>query len=989
MKFYLLLLSLSFILSLKAQDPEKSTIIGSPTEYEWGGNIVADNAGNTYLGGNMGDKALIVKQDPIHQTIWSKTITFNPAPSVSVRIGFMDLLGDTLFGGGDIEVSNGGGPLGTFYFKMNAQTGSIYWCKYGFSSGCYLSSMRYANGKYFLVGGSLITGMICGNVEAVSSQTGDIIWQTPLLQLTYPIAGTNNRTSFTSATEMRNGKMFITGTQQNNSSITYPDMPLIVGIDESGNVFLERRIPLPFIPGGLFTSFQGSRIEYDMNDDILLTSFNNGPMSTQNDPNLVLTKLDLLGNVLFSKEYEIDGDGGMQVHGLNETSDSYVLCGPIHSNFTGLYALKLDKNGVVQKCIGIQKPNIYYGGAASNNAYGNSDFKNNTHYFATFEMLVPGGDSNLSEIILDEDLNTIEDCSELSELPVIVTNLATQTEPLQLTNNPVGINYFDGIVLEDLNLYLPCDSISLDLVQTSNCQSSFIANVSGFQSPTFYWSDGSVSSSNTFSTPSLDTLIVRVLDIRCCELTDTIVPVLQASNMAMSLGNDTTICIQRGTAFTLTPTVTNPLGTVSYLWNNNSTASSLSVTNSGIYWLEVSDDCRTIRDSIEITLHLFPEITGISDTSVCEDLFPLYLNAGVTPGASVVWDNGLTTTDRMIGSAGIYTLQATNLCGTTDTSIVVTQINLPDVSLITAIDSCLHTGESILLIPLFTDVTSVLWSTGTTGNQLSVSQSGTYTVYGSNICGIDSASCTVIIREFPELHLPSLLDTCFEIGVGFTYTAQGNSGSYSWNSGSQTATELITQEGLYICTLTNQCGTTSDSMTVTKMADIDLYFPNDSIRVCAQQISVNLLQIETNYTYELFYPWTHQLVGPNLTKSGWYDIRAFNSCDELWDSIYVDLGNDQAIFIPNSFTPNGDGINDNLEFAEMNVTVSSFRIFNRWGEEIFQLTENTNQQENSKKSWDGHYDGKPCPEGIYSVQLIYTNCFGMPAQFNGHVNLIR
>ncbi len=846
MKFFLLLLSLSFTLSLKAQHPEKSTIIGSPTEYEWGANIVADNNGNTYLGGNMGDKVLIVKQDPLQQTIWSKTITFDPAPSLSIRIGFLDLLGDTLFGGGDVEDANGAGSLGTFYFKMNAQTGTTYWSKYDLSSAGYISSMRYANGKYFLVGGSLMTGMIYGNVQAVSSQTGDIIWQTPLLQLTYPIAGTNNETLFTSATEMRNGKMFITGTQRNDPSITYPDMPLLVGIDESGNVFLERRIPLPFIPGGLFTSFQGSRIEYDMNDNILLTSFNNGPMSVQNDPNLVLTKLDLLGNVLFSKEYEIDGDGGMQVHGLNETSDSYVLCGTIHSNFTGLYALKLSKNGVVQKCIGIQKPNIYYGGAASNNAYGNSDFKNNKHYFATFEMLVPGGDSNLSEIILDEDLNTIEDCSELSQLPVIVTNLTPQLEPLQLTPTSVGIDYHDNIILEDLDLYIPCDSLSLDLVQISNCQSSFIANVSGFHSPTFYWSDGSISSSNTFSTPSLDTLIVRVLDIRCCELTDTIIPVLQASNMVMSLGNDTTICIQQGASFTLTPTVTNPLGAVSYLWNNNSTAPSLSVTNSGLYWLEVSDDCRTIRDSIQITLHLFPEITGISDTAICEGLFPLYVNAGLTPGASVVWDNGLTTTDRIITAPGTYTLQATN-----------------------------------------------------------------------------------------------------------------------------------------------QCGTTSDSMTVTKMADIDLYFPNDSIQVCAFQISVNLLQIETNYAYELFESWTHQLVGANLTKSGWYDIRAFNYCDERWDSIYVDLGNDQAIFIPNSFTPNGDGINDNLEFAETNVTVSSLRIFNRWGEEIFQLTQNNGQPESINKSWNGHYDGKPCPEGIYSVQIVYTNCFGTPTQFNGHVNLLR
>lgn len=986
MKTTLLFLSILLAGSIQAQEPEKSWMIGGPVSKEWSTCIVADDAGNTYSSGRIDEKGLIIKQDPLHQTIWCKTITFPPAASNVTAISFIDLLGDTIFGCGSIEQNYQ--VTGNFYFKMNAQTGAIYWSKYETASLGYLSAMRYANGKYFLVGGTELSNtMTHAKVIAVSSQTGAIIWQTPLLKYMLPIAGGNQRTYITSASEMHNGKLFFTGYHViANSTGIYPQMPVLIGITESGNLFLERRIPLP--NNGFNTSFQGSRIEYDMDENLVLSCYNNGPGSTLNDPNVVLIKLDTLGNVLFSKEYEIVDDGGEQIHAFNETPGSYVFCGPIHSTFVGLYTLKLDKNGELQKCIGIQKPNTFYGNLAPYNGSGNSDFRNGIHYFPNTEYYLPVNEVNINNIILDEDLNFIQDCAEMSEIPVTITNLSTQLEPLVLTQIPNSFTYQNGIIIEDLDMYVSCDSTSLNLEQVSACQAEITAVVSGFQYPSFHWSDGTVTSSNTFISSTTDTIIVRALDIRCCEMIDTIIPVL-SSNLTVSLPADTSICLQPGQSFSLVPVITNPNAPVSYLWNTNSTAASLPVTSSGMYRVEVSDGCINRRDSIEITVLSPPEINGIADTSICEGSFPIILNPSVTAGASIVWENGLTAIPRTITTTGIYSLQATNACGTIDTSITITQMNLPEVTLISAIDSCLQNGQTIELIPLFSDVTVITWSDGTNGNQLSVSQTGTYTVYGSNACGTDSASTSVIIRKFPELDLPSTLDTCFEIGIGFAYTAAGDSGSYQWSSGSQTASEWILQEGTYICTLTNSCGSVSDSMIVSRLAALDLYFPNDSIQACERQISANLLEIETNYQYELFSPWTHHLNGPNLTESGWYGIRAFNSCGELWDSIYVDLMDEQALFMPNSFTPNSDEINDKLEITGMNIDITHIQIFDRWGEVIYQLQQKSNAESASLYLWDGNYKGQACPDGVYLVQVTYANCFGIPVQFTGHVSLIR
>nr|WP_294862277.1 gliding motility-associated C-terminal domain-containing protein [uncultured Fluviicola sp.] len=927
---------------------------------------------------------MIIKQNPLHQTIWCKTITFPPAASNVVFISFMDLLGDTIFGCGSIEQNYQ--VVGNFYFKMNAQTGTFYWSKYETASEGYLSIMRYANGKYFLTGGTEISNsMTQAKVLAVSSQTGNVIWQTPLLKFVYTPAGNNSRTYVTAATEMLHGKMFLTGQHlQTLSSGIYPDMPFLIGITETGNVFLQHRIPLP--NNGFNTSFQGSRIEYDMDENLILSCYNNGPMSTLNDPNVVLIKLDTLGNILFSKEYEVTSDGFIFVHAMNETAGSYVLCGALNTIFIGLYTLKLDKNGELQKCVGIQKPNIYYGSGSPYNAYGNSEFRNGIHYFPNTEY--NASDANINNIILDEDLNFIQDCADINEVPVTITPLTIQLEPLVLTQIPNTFVYQDGIIAGDLPMYVSCDSLSLSLQQSSGCQASVIAETSGFQVPQFFWSNGTVSFSDTLLVSSTDTIIVRVLDIRCCELTDTIIPVL-FSNLAVSLPADTSLCLQSGQTFLLTPQVSNPSGTVSYLWSTNSTAASLFVTSSGTYWVEISDGCISLRDSIQVTMLSAPEITGLADTAICEGTFPVNLNPIITNGVSVLWNDGVITPSRSIAGPGIYSLQVINECGTRDTTIEVLQTDLPAVSLVPIIDSCLQTGASITLNPVLNDVGFFNWSTGVTSILLTVSTSGTYTFYGWNACGIDSASCSVTVREFPELNLPETLDTCFEIGLGFSYTVQGNSGSYQWNSGSQTATEQIAQEGVYICTLTNGCGTTSDSMAVSRLADLDLYFPNDSVELCAEQISLNLLHIETNYAYELYLPWSGKPAGSNLNESGWYQIRAYNACGELWDSIYLDLRKEQAIFMPNSFTPDNDGTNDQLEITTLNATISSLRIFNRWGEEIYHLQKESQSEEIPTAIWNGSFHGQVCPDGMYVVQIIYENCFGIPTQFTGHVILLR
>ncbi|MBI2259258.1 MAG: gliding motility-associated C-terminal domain-containing protein [Flavobacteriia bacterium] len=90
-----------------------------------------------------------------------------------------------------------------------------------------------------------------------------------------------------------------------------------------------------------------------------------------------------------------------------------------------------------------------------------------------------------------------------------------------------------------------------------------------------------------------------------------------------------------------------------------------------------------------------------------------------------------------------------------------------------------------------------------------------------------------------------------------------------------------------------------------------------------------------------------------------------------------------TVYVPNSFTPDGNKYNNVFQPVVLDASFYEFRIFNRWGEELF-------FSNNPKDSWDGNFDGKPCPDGTYSYRLTYKEYEGSEnIVVNGHINLLR
>lgn len=101
------------------------------------------------------------------------------------------------------------------------------------------------------------------------------------------------------------------------------------------------------------------------------------------------------------------------------------------------------------------------------------------------------------------------------------------------------------------------------------------------------------------------------------------------------------------------------------------------------------------------------------------------------------------------------------------------------------------------------------------------------------------------------------------------------------------------------------------------------------------------------------------------------------------DSINVRVVAQGSLFVPTGFTPNGDGLNDILRPIGIGYRdVKYFRVFNRWGEQVFYTTK-------FGQGWDGNWKGQPADVGTYFWVLGIVNRFGKEEQIKGDSELIR
>jgi gliding motility-associated-like protein len=118
-------------------------------------------------------------------------------------------------------------------------------------------------------------------------------------------------------------------------------------------------------------------------------------------------------------------------------------------------------------------------------------------------------------------------------------------------------------------------------------------------------------------------------------------------------------------------------------------------------------------------------------------------------------------------------------------------------------------------------------------------------------------------------------------------------------------------------------------------------------------------------------------------KSGCYLAETVNSfgCKSR-DEVCVEVTTDYNIYIPNVFTPNGDGNNDVFLVYGTGITKLEMTIFDRWGEKLF-------NSKDQLQGWDGMYKGVLSKQDAYTYLVTYTSLDGKKHEKTGHVTLLK
>ncbi|MEA3496769.1 MAG: gliding motility-associated C-terminal domain-containing protein, partial [Bacteroidota bacterium] len=236
--------------------------------------------------------------------------------------------------------------------------------------------------------------------------------------------------------------------------------------------------------------------------------------------------------------------------------------------------------------------------------------------------------------------------------------------------------------------------------------------------------------------------------------------------------------------------------------------------------------------------------------------------------------------------------------------------------------------------------------------------------------------------DFPKMELPK--DTVLCPDKEIIIKAKTDANKIIWSNGETTKSISISSAGKYFATAINTIGCkTMDSIFIKGIEKPEFYFSVKAFCEDSPAI-VKVLPLNLNEKYELI--WSN---GEKDSMYSYYYSEGFeyltlidtNNC-EFTDSFFVNEKCPSTLFIPNAFSPNGDGLNEKFEVAGSFIVDFQIQIYNRWGEKIFESQDINN-------SWNGKFKGEKVPLGIYYYQIFAKGIMGKEIKRSGMITVVR
>jgi len=544
------------------------------------------------------------------------------------------------------------------------------------------------------------------------------------------------------------------------------------------------------------------------------------------------------------------------------------------------------------------------------------------------------------------------------------------------------------------------------------------ANLTATGGTSYLWSNNATTAAISVSPTSTTTYLVTVSDNSGCGAVDSVTvnvnPLPQAS-----AGNDIEICY--GTNTTL-----NGAGGTTYFWNPPAGLSAVNIANpvatplaTTTYTVSVVDANGCINtDNVVITVLPLPQTNAGPDQSICASST---VNLTASGGATFVWNTGdnvpsITVTPL---ATTTYTVTSTDVSGCSQTDDVIVTFNNPPIA-DAGPNTFICNGSSTIMNA--TGGISYQWSpvgglsNATISNPIANPTSPvTYTVTVTDAAGC-SATDAITIGIYPSPSISFVANTyegCEPLSVNFTDNTTPAIQSWQWSFGdptsgssdsstSQNPSHVFASSGVYSVTL---AVTTTDgcqgTFTYTDMINV---YPNPVADFIFSPhvgtIENPVISFQDQSTLATIWNWNFgesasgsanvsTLANPIhiYMEDGEYTIsllvKTVHGCTDT-TSKTLTIKPDFTFYIPNVFTPDGDGLNDFFKGFGTNISEYEMFIFNRWGEQLY-YTDDYNEPWNGKDPVSNNF----YLQDVYVYKIIIKDINGKTHKYYGHVALLR
>jgi|10_taG_2_1085330.scaffolds.fasta_scaffold01934_5 gliding motility-associated-like protein len=547
-------------------------------------------------------------------------------------------------------------------------------------------------------------------------------------------------------------------------------------------------------------------------------------------------------------------------------------------------------------------------------------------------------------------------------------------------------------------------------------------NINYNWSPTVGLSDSTIS--NPFASPTSSTNYQLYISDSVC--VDTITYPIVVNTPLLSVTNDTTLCYNETISLSA-----NSFGTSNtYVWSSNGNFTDTlnsPITNntysppiniSGTYYIQINNNGCTLSDSVAIKTIGQSSIIGADSICFGDTVSITYSNTNPGDSTNYVWSpsgqilngQGTTSVDVSPTTTTTFTVITTNdICIDTLTQqVVVTTVQMS-----VSNDTTLCVGDSAvtLLASSTTSGANIFWSSNamysdTLNNgtdSINVSPTTTTTYYVMVSAG--GCSRTDSVTVYIANNVTSIADAyiCYGDTTSLTINNLNPNDSlfHDWQpnaqiiSGDSTNTIIVSpvanttfyvvSENSAGCLIWDSATVFVDmlgSLNINATVDNPTIYPRETTQLHASPNGYN-------YTWSP----TTGLDNPNSqhpnaspTQTTTYTVTISGTNCERTASVTIEVKeivcDEPDIFIPNAFTPNGDGENDVLFVRGKMIEKMNLKIYNRWGELVFET-------DNQQIGWDGKYKEELVQPNVFVYHLQVWCIDGQEFFKKGNVTVIR